>query len=218
MKIDVLIPIHNSNRKYLFDSIKSIQKQTIPTRIICVLNGMKSSENLTYASYLRSLGVEEILICPRKGVSHALNYAIPFLESDYVARQDDDDISHPERLEILLKNIISHNCDVIGSNSLIINQDMQVIGSRKYPESDNDCKRTLVYKTCFCHPSVMINARILRNYMYPHTGSEDYAFWLSICKISKFYNVQIPLYYWRRHKHQASSKSIPYLYLKTTIA
>ena len=217
MKIDVLIPIHYSNRGFLKQSIKSIQLQTVPTRIICVLNGMYQSDNASYQEYLYSLGVEKILICPQKGVSYALNYAIPYLESEYVARQDDDDFSHPERLEILLKNIVSLKIDVIGSNILVMDKDSQVIGSRKYPLSDISCKRTLVSRTCFCHPSVLINTRIFRNHLFPHTGSEDYAFWMSICQNYKFSNVQIPLYYWRRHRNQASSKPIPYLYLKSSI-
>ena len=179
---------------------------------------MTQSDVISYQSFLRSLGVEKILICPKKGVSNALNYAIPYLESAYVARQDDDDISHPERFEILLNKIMSLDADVIGSNTIVINNKSQVIGFRKYPSSDMLCKRTLVYRTCFCHPSVLINTRIFRNHLYPDTGSEDYAFWISICKTSKFYNIQIPLYYWRRHPNQASSKSIPYLYFKSSFA
>ena len=110
------------------------------------------------------------------------------------------------------------DADVIGSNILIMNNNSQIIGTRKYPSADISCKRTLVYRTCFCHPSVLINTRIFRNHLYPHTGSEDYAFWISICKSSKFHNVQTPLYYWRRHQNQASSKAIPYLYLKSSLA
>ena len=105
MKIDVLIPIHYSNRKLLEQSIKSIQSQTVSTRIICVLNGMSRADTLSYQSYLISLGIDKVLLCPHKGVAHSLNFAIPYLESEYLARQDDDDISHPERLEILLQKL-----------------------------------------------------------------------------------------------------------------
>lgn len=217
MKIDVLIPIHYSNRRLLQQSIRSIQTQTVPTRILCVLNGMSFSDTLSYQSYLKTLGVDKVLVCPQKGVACSLNFAIPHFESDYIARQDDDDISHPERIEILLKQIKSHDADIIGSNILIINSESQKIGFRKYPLNHIDCKRTLVYRTCFCHPSVLMNSRIFQTHVYPITESEDYAFWLSLCKSYKFHNVQIPLYYWRRHSNQASSKSIPYLYFKSSL-
>ena len=213
-KIDVLMPVYSSNFDFLLASVKSIQAQSVPTRLICILNGMSATANKRYKDFLNDLNVDVILTCPLKGVSHALNYALPYIKSDYVARQDDDDISHPFRIELIMKFMKEHELDVAGCNIRIIDSHSKVKTSRTYPAQDDGCKKSLVYKTCFCHPSVVIKSSIFDDNKYPNSKSEDYAFWMLLASSSKFGNLQLPLFFWRRSPLQASSKYIPYLYIK----
>ena len=57
---------------------------------------------------------------------------------------------------------------------------------RKYPLNNIDCTRSLVYRTCFCHPSVVMNTRIFQTHTYPITESEDYAFGYHFLKPTNF--------------------------------
>ena len=216
--IDVLIPIYNSNEDYLRLSIKSIKEQTIKNNIICILNGMDSIKNKFYFNLLEQLEVDLIVECPTKGVAQALNYGFQFTKSKFIARQDDDDISHPERLflqySFLKKN---NNIDVLGTNINIINLSGRIIGRKKYPQKDHKCKQKLVFQTCFAHPSVMMKREFMINNSYPLTGSEDYALWLKAYNNANYANLNNYLYFWRKHTNQASSKSIPYLYLNKSI-
>tara|TARA_A100000164_G_C21895971_1_gene767929 strand:+ start:943 stop:1719 length:777 start_codon:yes stop_codon:yes gene_type:complete len=216
-EIDVLIPIYNSNRDYLCASIDSIHNQTIKNNIICILNGMDSNKNELYRNLLSKLGVQIIVECPYKGVASALNYGFKFSKSQFIARQDDDDISHPERLYLQYDFMKNNNIDVLGTNIKIINKFNQIIEKRKYPVKDYECKKTLVSRTCFAHPSVMMRREFMLNNSYPLTGSEDYALWLTGYYSSNYSNLPKYLYYWRRHENQASSKVIPYLYSRKSL-
>ena len=215
--IDVLMPIYRSKLNHLASSIKSVQNQSVPTRLICILNGMQKPLNTFYEKFLISHGVDLILMCPKKGVANALNFAIPYIRSDYIARQDDDDISHPFRLELILDYIKSNCLDIAGCNINVIDSEQNILSRRIYPAEDSQCKTTLVYKTCFCHPSILMKASVLKTVPYPITKSEDYALWLKLSSSLSFGNLQLPLYYWRKSPGQASSKIIPYLYLKKSM-
>ena len=215
--IDVLIPIYNSDEKYLSASIESIHNQTIKNNIICILNGMDLNRNEFYRNLLIKLGVEIIVECPYKGVAAALNYGFKFSSSQFIARQDDDDISHPERLYLQYEFMKDHNVDVLGTNIIIINKFDKIIDKRSYPAKDSECKKILVSRTCFAHPSVMMRREFLKNNKYPLTGSEDYALWLTGYYSSNYSNLPKYLYYWRRHEKQASKKPIPYLYIRKSL-
>ncbi len=215
--IDVLLPICNSNEDYLIKSLESVLNQNIKTRLICILNGMTNIENEHYINLLNKYKCM-ILICPKKGVANALNFAIPFTKSTYIARQDDDDISHPKRL-LMQKNYLDQNhCDVLGTNIFLIDKFDKVTGKRKYPKNDLQCKKQLIYKTCFCHPSVMMKREFLLKNNYPNLSSEDYALWIKGCKDNVYQNLNHELYYYRKHGKQCTVKNeITYLYIKPSI-
>jgi len=211
------MPIYKSSTDFLRNSVLSIKQQSYPVRLICILNGMNTTNNIFYSELLHSLGADLILSCPLKGISHALNFGIPHVRSEYVARQDDDDISHPERIRIQLSYLLEKNIDIVGSDIVALDSSGCPIQYVRYPDTDFHCKSTLVYKSCFCHGSVLLRSRLLKHYQYPHAGSEDYALWLRLCQKYRYGNVSIPLYYYRRHSDQYTHTRIPYLFLITSL-
>ena len=216
--IDILIPIYKSNKEYLRSSILSLKNQTTKNNIICILNGMDHNQNEKYTKLLKELKVDLVVECPFNGVAEALNYGFAFTKSEFIARQDDDDISHPDRLYLQYQYMKKNSVDVLGTNIKVINHLGKIIGKREYPQKDHICKQNLIHKTCFAHPSVMMRRQFMINNPYPSTKSEDYALWLKAnTNYVKYANLPIYLYSWRRHPNQASNKSIPYLYLKKSI-
>lgn len=216
-KIDVLIPIYKSRKEFLISSLNSVLNQKIRSRIICILNGMTHQENLYYVKLLEEFRCD-ILISPKKGIANALNYSINFTRAPFIARQDDDDISHQDRFLIQKKFLAQDSCDVVGTNIFLIDEQEKLIGKRQYPESDYECKKQLIFKTCFCHPTVMMKRNFLLNNYYPDLSSEDYALWISASKNNIYKNLSTELYFYRRHSKQYSKKkNISYLYLRTSL-
>jgi len=216
--IDVLIPIYKPSPKYLYASINSIKSQTLPSRIICILNGMDPNSTDRYFSFLQCLPVDLIIVSPKKGVSAALNYGLSFCESEFIARQDDDDISHPSRFQSQVDFLNANpNVDVVGSSIYVIDKDDDIIDFVNYPFTHSECLQQLTRMTCFCHPSVMFRSSFFHNQRYPNVLSEDYALWLQGCPHYGFANIDYILYSWRRHEGQASSTHIPYIYLQSSL-
>tara|TARA_B100000401_G_scaffold434258_1_gene374081 strand:+ start:293 stop:1090 length:798 start_codon:yes stop_codon:yes gene_type:complete len=213
-EVDVLLPIHYSNEEYLIESINSLLNQTLKPNIICLLNGMDRNSNIYYENILTNLSVNKIIICPVKGIPNALNYGINYCEGKYIARQDDDDFSNPERLlkqKIFLEN---NNVDIVGTNINLIDKYGNIIGFREYPTSNKKCKETLAYKSCFCHPSIMVKKSFFLKNKYPLISGEDYALWLKSYRNSTYSNYPEFLYNYRIHPGQVSKTNINYLFLK----
>ncbi len=212
--VDVLIPIYYSNKDYLVESIKSLLNQSLKPNIICILNGMDEFSNNFYMEILSELKVHRIVNSPKKGISNALNYGINFCNSKYIARQDDDDISHHDRIKKQKDYLESKNVDIIGSNVVLIDEFGREIGQRKYPETNKECCITLAYKTCFCHPSIMVKKEFFKKNKYPNISGEDYALWLKTYRNNIFNNYQENLYNYRIHPKQISKTNINYLYFQ----
>ena len=212
--VDVLIPIHYSKEEYLKESINSLINQTLKPNIICILNGMDETSNIYYKKILTDLSVNKIIICSTKGIPNALNYGLKYCKGKYIARQDDDDFSNPER--ILKQKIFleKYNVDIVGSNINLIDELGNKIGYREYPISNKKCKETLAYKSCFCHPSIMVRKSFFLRNKYPLISGEDYALWLKSYKNSTFSNYPEFLYNYRIHSGQVSKTNINYLFLK----
>ena len=218
LTVDVLLPIAKTDLNNLCAAVQSVKEQTIRTRLICILNGLSNSEYDEYESLLHELGADVVIRSNTSGVAQALNFGIPYLENEFVARQDADDISAINRLEVLLDYMETNELDVVGSSILIMDQSGDIIDQRIYPCTHKECIMQLSSKTCFSHPSVLFKRQVFTEYCYPLVGSEDYALFLSIYKRFRFGNTSIPLYKWRSYKGQASRKKIPYLYLKRSLS
>ena len=216
-EIDVLMPIYNSDKQFLIHSLESLFIQNIKIRLICILNGMSEEKNLEYISFLNQFKCD-ILLSPKKGIANSLNFAASFIKAPYIARQDDDDISHNDRFRIQKTYLEKNNCDVVGTNIILIDRLNKVIGKRKFPLNDKKCKKQLIYKTCFCHPTIMMKREFLLRNKYPNLTSEDYALWIKAHQNNIYHNINKDLYFYRRHPNQYSSqKKVTYLYLRTSL-
>ena len=212
--VDVLIPIHYSKEEYLKESINSLLNQTLKPNIICVLNGMDEGSNIHYTKILTEMSVNKIIICSIKGIPSALNYGIKYCKGKYIARQDDEDFSNPERILNQKTFLEKNDVDIVGSNINLIDELGNQIGYREYPISNRKCKETLAYKSCFCHPSIMARKSFFLRNKYPLISGEDYALWLTSYRNSTFSNYPEFLYNYRIHSGQVSKTKINYLFLK----
>ena len=114
------MPVYNAE-KYLKEAIDSILNQTYEDFLFFIINDGSSDDSekiiLNYKdSRIRYLKNEE-----NKGLIFTLNRGLELITTKYLVRMDADDISYPERLEILL-DIMNSNTDinVLGSGMSVI--------------------------------------------------------------------------------------------------
>lgn len=103
----VLMSVYkNDKADYLDIAIASMVDQTVkPHDLVIVCDGPLSAElDSCLSSWARRLNdsLKIVRLAENHGLGYALNAGIPECGCDIVARMDSDDVSRPERCEILL--------------------------------------------------------------------------------------------------------------------
>ena len=95
-KISVLMPVYNGD-KYLKKSINSILRQTFDDFELIIINDGSTDLSLSIIKSYQDKRIKIINNSKNIGIAYSLNKGLNKANGDYIARQDQDDISHPER-------------------------------------------------------------------------------------------------------------------------
>ncbi|MDD4182334.1 MAG: glycosyltransferase, partial [Candidatus Omnitrophica bacterium] len=112
---------------------------------------------------------------------------------EYIARQDADDISLPERLSkeaAFLNN--NPQVGLVGSFFLNIDQNNRKLFLTTLPCGDEEIRKEFLNRYAFCHPSVMFRRRCLEGvdgYRKELEYAEDYDFIIRISETTKLANI-----------------------------
>ena len=210
--VSIIMSVFNDER-YLPDSIESILSQTYKNFEFIIVNDGSSDSSLKILEHYAALDDRIVLLDQKNhGLTKSLNRALGICKGDYIARMDSDDISDSLRIEkqidFLMKN---QEYALVGTNVVKIDKNGKqlYINSTKY--RDNSIRKTLKYRNCFAHGSVMINSKIISGkirYDEDFKYAQDYKLWTSIAKSHKVANLKEPLYKLRIHDKSITQKNI----------
>lgn len=93
------------------------------------------------------------------GLTKSLNRLIKFSKCNFIARQDADDISYENRLEIQFKFLKEKNLDVVVSRAMNMNNKKKLQKFSYYIPY----KILVKYRNPFIHGTLLINKKILEN-------------------------------------------------------
>lgn len=137
-------------------------------------------------------------------------------KSKYFAIIDSDDVSLPNRLKIQVNFLENNpNYGLVGSSTLIINDNSKIIGFRKYPSMDKDIRKKITRFNPFAQSSVIIRTEIIDQIgLYDERWKvcQDYDYWLRVGMNWKLANLDKPLVKYRININQIKST-----HLKETI-
>jgi len=194
-KVTVIMSVFNSE-KTIASSLESILSQSYENISILVLDDASTDSTLQILKNFENENLN-IKILENKinlGLTKSLNILIKNCESDYIARHDGDDISHPRRIEIQMKEIIKHDLDFVSSRAISFD------GRRILPgwTFHLPYRFLLRFKNPFIHGTLLIKRESLRsvgfydeNYLY----AQDYKLMCDLLNLkSKFRVIKKPLY------------------------
>lgn len=99
----------------------------------------------------------------RVGLARGVNHALQFARASYVARQDFDDISYPERLHRQVQFLDEHpEVGLVGSWYVLDDARRGERYVRQYPEDDFSLRRRMTKAIPFAHTLVMLRTEALR--------------------------------------------------------
>ena len=181
MEISVIMSCHNSNKEHLKQSIESILNQTYNDFEFLIAD---NGENFDLKSFLNDFKDNRIKYIDNGGnigPAVSFNNLQKLAKGKYVALQDHDDISLPNRLEIE-KQELDNNKELQSVSCLI-----RVFGNIEFDDgmamNPEQVKEELIFYQPIKQPTFMKRKEFCNKYEYEKWFLYDYEFWSRTRKI-----------------------------------
>jgi len=206
--VSVLLPVYNG-MPYVKQAIESILAQTYQNFELIVIDDGSSDES---ASVIREIEDNRVFFYQQTnmGLAATLNRAIGLSKGPYLARQDQDDYSQPQRFEKQVEFLEKHpDYGVVGTwaENIETHAQRRFLHARPHhkqpPAESFALKYTLLFDSPFVHSSVMIRKSALDKVgLYSTDASrqppEDYELWSRIGRECEIANISDFLQIYRR--------------------
>lgn len=196
--VSVVLPVYNGEA-CLRDSIDSVLRQeNVNLELVIVDDSSGDSSREIVASVsddrvvVRNLGANA-------GLANALNVGIDMARGQLIARQDQDDISHPLRLwkqQLYLR--ANPEVVVLGTWATIVRPSTEGgwvrVGEHRHPTTDDELRVRLLWNNPFVHSSVMMRRETFHSSGGYGTDPlenwpEDYDLWSRMARRGRLANL-----------------------------
>lgn len=201
--VSVLLSTRDGAR-YLEESLASLAAQTYPNvEVVAVDDGSSDASPEILARFASAHPRTRLLRTEGIGLAAALHRAAGEATGLLLARQDDDDRSHPERFERQVRFFHVHgDVGVAGTTATRIGENGETLGPYPVPLTPRAIAAALKRGTPFVHGSVMIRREAYEasgGYRAAFGAAQDVDLWLRMPREFRFANLDQPLYEWRAH-------------------
>lgn len=177
-KVSVLMPVMNGD-EFLSGAIESILGQSFgDLELVIVDNGSADGSWQTMSEYRRKDKRIRILRNKNLGFTASLNLMLDLARGDYVARQDADDLSHPDRVKIQVGLLEANPGAVMtGGRCEVVDETGRETYGHGPCEDREKMKWSLIFKNDFWHSAVMWKNGLGFRYDNRFTYAQDYELW-----------------------------------------
>lgn len=196
-KITVLMSVYNGEN-HLHEAVDSILNQTFKDFEFLIINDGSTDKT---TNILKSYNDPRIKIHINKkniGLTKSLNVGLKMAKGEYIARQDADDISSPERLAKEIAFLEKHNnYAVVGTFAMALNEYSEELQIWERPYEDANIRTALKRDNCIIHGTAMMRRSFLLKagfYDEAITKAQDYDLWVRLSKKYKMANIPEFLY------------------------
>ena len=205
-RVSVVLAVRDGER-YLESSVRSILGQCLrDLELIVVDDGSADRTPEILQRLQRTENRLVVLRQKRQGQAAALNQGLLAARGEYIARQDADDISHPERLERQVVFLDAHpTVGVVGSWADVIDESGMVVGRLTAPVGARYVRRHLLtLRSTPVHGSILARKEAIASaggYREAFRLAQDFDLWLRLSERFDIRNLEEVLYQWRMARH-----------------
>lgn len=213
--LTVLMPVYNGAR-HLRAAMDSILTQTYEDFEFLILNDGSTDASRTIITSYTDTRIRLVDNDKNLGLTRTLNRGLSMATGELVARQDADDISHPERLKRQMAVFRDDpHMALVGSRGRIIDEGGQARGGSLTDQrgnlrclmdvacEDRSIRWDLLFGNCFIHSAVMFRQQVvweeLGGYDESFVLCEDYELWSRVAFAGRMKNVSDCLVSYRIH-------------------
>jgi glycosyltransferase involved in cell wall biosynthesis len=208
-KVSVILPVYNGE-KYLKQSIDSILSQTYRNYELLIIDDGSIDNSLSTIKSIRDNRIK-VFTQSNQGLAATLNRGIRLSKGEYLARQDQDDISLPDRFDKQVRYLNAHSkCGMVGTWAKIINENGKFLKRyHKHPIENDILKLELLFNNPFVHSSVMMRKNVFKTIDGYSTNDkwqppEDYELWSRLSQKFDVANIPEVLHIYREVSNSIS--------------
>ena len=206
IRISILVPLYNTPKDFLRDTIDAVRNQTYRNWELCLADGSDDAHAYV-GEYCREQAAADPRILYKKlekneGISGNTNACLAMATGEYIGLYDHDDILHPSALFYYMEAICNEDADYIYCDETTFHGKSvdNMITLHFKPDFSPDNLRANNY---ICHFSVFKRSLLDGTELFrtQFDGSQDHDMILRLTARAQ-HIVHIPkiLYYWRSHK------------------
>lgn len=178
--VSVLMAVHNG-MPFLKDSVESVLAQKFGDFEFLILDDASSDGTAAYLASLSDPRVRVITLEQNIGLTAALNRGLKEARGAFIARQDADDISHPERFQIQAVYLrITPACAAVGSQVRLMDRHGRSLGNKQLPLMPDAIRFSHLFDNALAHSAVMFRKTAVEEiggYDESFPVSQDYELW-----------------------------------------
>jgi glycosyltransferase involved in cell wall biosynthesis len=214
-RVSVLLPLKNG-LPHLHDAMASLIAQTYPDVEILVIDDGSEDGG---PEEIQSRALSHVRVVPSngQGIAAALNTGLKLATGEFVARQDADDWSHPERLARQVEYLARHpEIDVLATCAEFVDVEGRpaenawtstVRRQHDALQTPDDLARLLPRTCTIHHATIMARRDVLRaagGYRAAFVCAQEYDLSLRLLPRTKFAKLPVRLYTYRLHERQTT--------------
>lgn len=200
--VTVLLPVRNG-AAHLPAALESILTQTFPDFELLVIDDGSTDATPEILRAVQDSRLRVITHPQNIGLVPALNRGLELARGEFIARQDHDDISLPERLRKQVEYLRGHpECVLVGTEATQTDAQGRKMYRLLRPQGAEEIRWYLCFDNAFIHSSVMFRREVVRQEFggyAPSYHSEDYALWSRLARARETANLSEPLLLYREH-------------------
>jgi glycosyltransferase involved in cell wall biosynthesis len=211
-KVSVLMPVYNG-ATYLPEAIESVLNQTFNDFEFLIIDDGSSDGSQEIVSRYRDERIRFFQNPSNLGQTRTLNKGLELAKGDYVARQDQDDISLLNRFKVQVE-FLNNNPDVgvVSSATIFINATGKTRFMLNIPSTDVEIRWRLLTRNVFAHPAIMLRRDSLVKVGYYYDPrfyyAQDYDLWTRLIKETRGANISLPLVKYRVHSNNTGRQHL----------
>lgn len=198
VRVSVIMAEYNTPTKYLDDAIRSILYQSFKDFEFIIIDDCGTNNMIEFVKKYNDPRIKVFRNNKNMGLVFSLNKAIDKSRGNYLVRMDGDDLSVPNRLEILYEYISNHpEYSVVGSRAMEFfdSTDIGILG--KTGEKD---MRSIMRGDIIIHASAIMNKKSIQSIggYKDYTRAEDLVLWCELLLSGhKLITIEHELYWYR---------------------
>lgn len=201
--VSVLLAVYNGGL-LLDEAIHSILAQTFTDFELLVIDDGSTDDSSQRAASFNDPRIRILRNETNIGLTRSLNRGLAEARGEYVARQDADDISLPNRLAAQVEFLRSNPSVVlVGTSAVRINPKGTRIGTNDMPTTHEAIRWASLVDNPFLHTSVMFRRAVVQEaggYDEEFVVCQDYALWNRLAAKNRVANLPERLVLMREHE------------------